>query len=148
MRMLPTPGVSRRGFLFISGGAVASIGLAAACTSAPATLTPAPTPAPATTPTQALTAAPTPAPTSAAATAPPQAPAAAPTVAPQAAPPPTVSSAPATASNVPTLIPAVLPKADFPSSNPLVDDAYSAYPANPQPALPTDPPGHRSEERR
>jgi putative aldouronate transport system substrate-binding protein len=61
------------------------------------------------------------------------------------APTPAVVSVPATtrtAANVPLFVPSKLARPDFPSSNPLVDDAYQTYPSNPTTALPAEPPGH------
>lgn len=80
----------------------------------------------------------------------PEAPTSAPAPAPPTPVPPAATSAPAAptpaaaapATSLPHFIPAKLPRPDFPSSNPLVDDAYQTYPSNPTNALPTEPPGH------
>ncbi|MBV9582734.1 MAG: extracellular solute-binding protein, partial [Chloroflexi bacterium] len=130
----------RREFLVLSGG-TATLTLLAACTSVPAA---SPAPQPVATATQAVA---TPA-SATAATAPATQPVAI-SAAAGAVTQPTSTMLPvapavatAGASNVPTLVPAALPTPDFPSTNPLVDAAYSTYPANPRPALPAEPPGH------
>src|SRR5215203_231569 len=125
--------MARRAFLTVLGaGAVAALGLLAACTApAPAAPTAAPTAAP-------KPAAPTTAP---AAT---QAPAAQPTVAPAA---PAAAPTPAAAAGArpnplfPTYMPVTGgPKPDFPALGPLYEEAFVNYPSEPVKALPSEAP--------